>query len=78
MIELRDKDTGKVVGSITEEQLQFLVAEFVEESDDDRDYWVDEASLVMLAEAGADDALIALLRKAMAGKDGVEIEWSRG
>lgn len=76
MIELRDKDTGKSLGSISEEQLQFLVDRLEEESRDDRDYYLNQTTLDALAETG-DAGLIALLRHAMGEREGIEIEWSR-
>ena len=76
MIELRDKDTGRSLGSISEEQLRFLVDRLEEESRDDRDYYLNQTTLDALAKEG-DAELIALLRRAMGEREGIEIEWSR-
>ena len=40
MIQLHDAESGTPVGSITEEQLQFLMEELEEESARDRDYYI--------------------------------------
>ncbi len=77
MIELRDKDTGARIGTISEEQLQELIDELEEESGTDRNYWVDEVTLDMLADVGADRGLVDMLRAALAGRDGMEFEWAR-
>ena len=77
MIELRDKDTGGVVGNITEAQLQFLVDHLEEESRDDRDYYINQTTLEVFEEEGADPELVAILRKALGSREEMEIRWSR-
>jgi hypothetical protein len=76
MIELRDKDTGEALGSISEEQLQFLIEHLEEESRDDRDYYLNSTTLDALGEKGEPE-LIDRLRRAMGEREGMEIEWSR-
>jgi processive 1,2-diacylglycerol beta-glucosyltransferase len=77
MIHLQDKDTGAAIGTITEEQLQFLVDQLEEESRDDQDYYINTATLDLFEERGADKALVALLRSALGGRTEMEIRWSR-
>ena len=77
MIRLHDAERGTLLGSITEEQLQFLTGELEEESSRDRDYYLTSATVDMLEEDGADPNLVALLRSALAGREGMEIRWSR-
>ena len=77
MITLREKDTGEVLGSISDEELQFLTAELEEESDEDKDYWVDADTIDMLEEDGAPPSLLTLLRNALGEREGMEVEWSR-
>ena len=77
MIRLRDKDSGSEIGTISDEELQFLVNQLEEEYDEDRDYYIAAPLIDVLAQNGADAALVALLRGALGGRDGVEIEWSR-
>jgi processive 1,2-diacylglycerol beta-glucosyltransferase len=78
MITLRDTETGRTVGTITEEQLRALRDHLEEESPDDTDYWIDEPTLEAMAEEGVDAALVALLRAAVGDREGVEIRWERG
>ena len=78
MITLTAKDSGAVIGTLTEAELQLLVDQFEEESSTDRDYYIDEQTVQMLEENGATPALAALLRKAIGTSDGVDIVWSRG
>ena len=77
MIQLRDKQTGAVLGDITEAQLQFLIDNLVEESSDDTDYYLNRTMLDMLAERDPDPELIALLKAALGDREDVEIEWVR-
>jgi len=78
MIELKDKDTGQSLGSITEAQLQFLVDQLEEESYDDQDYYLNTTTLEALAGKTSDAGLITLLRRALGDRDEMEIEWSKG
>lgn len=74
---LREKDTGRLIGSISETDVQFLVDQLEEESSDDRDYYVDEATVDMLEEEGASTTLVSLLRSAVAGhSEGIDIAWT--
>ena len=77
MIQLHDKDTGARIGSITEDNLRFLVEQLEEESGDDQDYYFTEATLDLLEKGGADTALGSLLRGALNGRPEMEIRWSR-
>jgi processive 1,2-diacylglycerol beta-glucosyltransferase len=77
MIQLFDKDTGAKIGAITEEQLKFLIDELVEESDEDKDYYIDGPALEFLKGAGADQKLIGLLREALGDRSEMEVEWKR-
>jgi processive 1,2-diacylglycerol beta-glucosyltransferase len=77
MIELRDKENGRILGSISEKQLQFLIDQLEEESGVDTDYYVNQATLEMFTERGIDQQLLALLRDALGDRDEMEIEWVR-
>ena len=78
MIRLHDAERGTSLGTITEEQLQFLMGELEEESTEDRDYYISADTVDMLEENGADRDLVTLLRNALAEGDGIDIRWSRG
>ena len=78
MINLRDLQTGRNLGSITENQLQFLIDQLEEESRTDTDYYLDVATLDMLEQNGADPELLKVLRSALGDREDVEIQWSRG
>jgi len=77
MVTLRDKETGSVVGTISDEQLEYLQGQLEEESPDDQDYWFDVASLDILEEEGCDPALVSVLRAALGDRDEMELRWER-
>ena len=77
MIKLFDASTGVQIGTLTETQLQFLIDQLEEESDDDQDYYINAATLDMFAEAGADQALIDLLRRALGTRSEMDVRWER-
>lgn len=76
MIVLRDKETGATLGSISDQQLQFLRDQLEEESRGDTDYYINRASLETFAEQDIDPALLALLQQALGEREEMEIEWS--
>jgi hypothetical protein len=77
MVELRDKETGRILGSISDEQLQFLIDQLEEESETDTDYYIDAATLSMFEEKSINPLLLTLLRDALGDREGMEIEWKR-
>jgi hypothetical protein len=77
MIDLFDKSSGQLIGSITDAELEFMIGHLEETSLADRDYFVDQATIDLLADGSATDHLLELLRKAVGGGDGVEIRWER-
>src|SRR5262245_48133324 len=77
MVRLVDTETGQAVGTISDEQLEYLQTQLEEESDADRDYWFDTASLDILEEAGADPTLVTVLRTALGDREEMELRWER-
>jgi hypothetical protein len=72
---LKVQGTDRVIGEISDAQLQFLVQQLEEEHDEDRDYYVDKDTLDMFEANGGDPELVELLRKALADDDQIDIEW---
>jgi hypothetical protein len=73
---LHDAERGTFIGRISEAQRDILVGHLEQESEQDRSYYVDAATIEMLAAVGADETLVDLLKGALAGRDGVEVRWS--
>ena len=77
MIQLLDNETGAALGTITEEQLQFLLGHLEKESPEDQDYYVNADTIDWFEEEGADPTLVALLRQMLGSREDMEIRWSR-
>jgi hypothetical protein len=77
MIHLFDDETGAPVGTITEDQLQYLVDQLEEESPGDTDYYINLETLDLFEENGADRDLVAVLRAALGTRDEMEVRWER-
>ena len=63
MIDLYIASTNQLIGSITEADLQVLVDGLEEESSQDRDYYIDRATIDLLADGRATTHLVGLLRR---------------
>jgi hypothetical protein len=72
----QDPDTyeREPLGIITENQLDFLSENLEEELEEEEEYWVNQATIDYLRDQGADEGLLQLLAKAVAGsEEGVDI-----
>lgn len=74
-VSILDKSSGAVLGNISEVDLQFLVDHLEEESSRDTDYFIDQATVDLLEEAGGSAALVSLLRSAVGSSEGIDIGW---
>lgn len=75
MITLSMKDSGALLGTIDDADLQLLIDQLVEESETDTDYYVDPATIDILERAGASTELVSLLKRAVGDSEGVDIVW---
>jgi len=73
MIRLIDKDTGKYLGRITEEDLKFLKENLEEESTTDLDYYINRETLDLLKEKGMNADFAKLIEGAMGESGEIEI-----
>jgi processive 1,2-diacylglycerol beta-glucosyltransferase len=78
MVNLYLQETGERIGTISAEQLQFLVDQLEEESLVDRDYAITAMTVAFLETQGADPEVIQLLRRALGNRDEVSVRWSLG
>jgi processive 1,2-diacylglycerol beta-glucosyltransferase len=72
---LKVQSTDRIIGDISQDQLQFLIDQLEEEHEEDRDYYIDRDTLAMFEENGCDPQLLALLRDALGDADSIDIEW---
>jgi processive 1,2-diacylglycerol beta-glucosyltransferase len=77
MITLYDTETNDAIGQITPEQLEFLIAQLEEESIEDQDYYINQATVDWFEQRGADQALLDVLREGLGERDEMEIRWDR-
>lgn len=77
VITLREKTSGRLVGQVTETQFEFLQDKLVEESESDNDYYLTPDTIDLLADDGADEGLVVLLRNALGDRDEIEIRWEK-
>jgi len=77
MVKLFDKESGKFVAEISEDQFQFLMNNLEEESSIDEDYYFNEATIEMFKERGADEQLIQILEDAIGSNGEAELRWER-
>jgi hypothetical protein len=77
MIDLYDDATNQLVGSMTEADLQVLVDALEEESLDDHNYYIDAATIDVIADGRASEHLVKVLRAALGAKEGVDVRWQR-
>ncbi|KAB2842250.1 galactosyldiacylglycerol synthase [bacterium] len=75
MVKLFEKERERLVAEITEDQFRFLADHLEEEADSDRDYYLNIDTLDYLEEEGADPELMGALRRAMEGREEMEIRW---
>ena len=63
------------MGTIAADDLQFLIDNLEEESEDDTDYFINRSTLDIFKEKGTNKALITLLEDALGDRDDMEVEW---
>jgi len=68
-------DTDAEIGTITDDQLKFLIAQLEEDHGDDKEYFIDRDTLELLSDNGADPELLGMLEKGLAGDDEMDIAW---
>jgi len=75
MVKLYEKDREQLVAELSDEQFQFLLDHLEEESEEDTDYYLSQDTLDYLEEEGGDPQMIEVLRKAMGGREDIEVRW---
>jgi hypothetical protein len=77
MFTIYDEATDVIYGTLNEMQLQFLMDHLEEESAEDTDFYINQATVDMLEQDGADADLLKLLRTALGGREDMDIRWAR-
>ena len=77
MVKLYDNDTGKYLGRIEDEELQFLIDNLEEEDLTDIEYYLNRDTLDLLKEKGMSEGLANLIESAMGENDDIEIRYEK-
>jgi processive 1,2-diacylglycerol beta-glucosyltransferase len=77
LINLYNDQTGVLLGTIDERQFQVLINQLEREGENDDDYYINQATIELLGEHGADPALLDMLRAALADTGEAEVRWLR-
>jgi hypothetical protein len=77
MIDLYNDATDELIGTITEADLKVLTDALEEESTEDRDYYIDQATIDVIGDGRATDHLLKVLREALGSNPGIDIRWER-
>ena len=77
MITLSVKDTGALLGTVDEADLQMLIDQLEEETEEDTDYYVTPLTIELLEKNGASATLVRLLKEAVGTSEGVDVTWRR-
>lgn len=77
MVKIFNKDTDELIGEITETQLQFLIDNLEEETDEDVDYYINIPTIDSFRELGAESGLIDVLVKGLGYKEEMEIRYEK-
>jgi hypothetical protein len=77
MVQLYDAETDEPCGTLTDEQFEVLTDALEEEGPEDRDYYINLEVVEMLEAGGAEPDLVRVLRKALAGREEMDVRWER-
>jgi processive 1,2-diacylglycerol beta-glucosyltransferase len=76
-IAIFDQRNGVLLGALSEEQFAFLAGHLEQESEDDDDFYINEALIESLRLIGADAELLDLLQQAIGPDGDGDIRWDR-
>lgn len=75
MPKLYDQADGRLLGDISQEDLDLLMTKLEETSSRDRDYYVDNDTFLLLVEAGASSVLLDAIKMAVDLNGQADIRW---
>ena len=77
MVQIFDNQTGAPLGTLSDEQFEFMASRLEEETDEDNDYYLNRTTVDTFEAEGAAPELVAILRRALGSGEEAEIRWSR-
>ena len=72
---LYDKSDDRLLGRISQADLDVLIAQLEEESSKDRDYYIDNGTFLRLTDAGASSTLLDAIKMALDLGGEADIRW---
>ncbi len=75
MPKLYEKSSDRLLGEISQADVDLLIAQFEEESSRDRDYYINNDTFVLLADAGASAVLLDALKSALDASGEADVRW---
>jgi hypothetical protein len=75
MPKLYDKQSGALLGIVSDDDIDALIEQLEEEDSTDEDYFIDADTIDLLEEGGASETLVSLLRKAVGDSDGIDVRY---
>ena len=77
MAKLFNKQSGVLLGELTETDVQCLIDVLEEEDTKDVDYFIDLDTVDILEDNGASLDLLQMLRAAIGANEGVDVRWEK-
>ncbi|HEU4589313.1 MAG TPA: hypothetical protein VFS13_00280 [Steroidobacteraceae bacterium] len=77
MPKIYNKNTGALLGVVSESDVQCLIDVLEEEDRKDVDYFIDLDTVDILESNGGSQALATMLRTAIGPSEGVDIRWEK-
>jgi len=75
MPKLYDKQSGALLGIVSDDDIESLIDQLEEEDSVDEDYFIDADTIDLLEEGGASETLVSMLRNAVGDSEGIEIRY---
>ena len=75
MPKLYDKSNDRLLGEISQQDLELLMAQFEEESSHDRDDYINNDTFLELADAGASSRLLDAVKAALDANGEGDVRW---
>jgi hypothetical protein len=75
MPKLYDQSDDRLLGEVSQQDVDLLIAQMEEESSLDRDYFIDNETFLRLVDAGASSALLDAIKSALDIHGECDVRW---
>jgi hypothetical protein len=77
MPRLYNKQSGSLLGMVSDADVQCLIDVLEEEDSKDVDYFIDPVTVDILEDNGASAEMVQMLRAAIGATEGVDVRWEK-